>query len=221
MPDFTVITVENQKEGTEVAKDIIYDLCGRDTVLFLSGGKTPKPLYEVLAKEKKLKVGALAMVDERWGLPMHPNSNERMITNTGLFKYARSANIPIYLELKRGLEITEATKQYNEIIEYLFNNFPERIAILGIGSDGHIASIPPILNDLNHLSESFVMEIKDFPGEIKERITLTLNAISKMDLIIILAFGKEKRGGIKIAIKTFFSEKTISIKTILITDQKL
>jgi 6-phosphogluconolactonase/glucosamine-6-phosphate isomerase/deaminase len=35
-------------------------------VLFLSGGSTPKTLYEILAKEQKLKAGAVALIDERF-----------------------------------------------------------------------------------------------------------------------------------------------------------
>lgn len=215
--------VQSKNEGYELAKKLLYKNCDRDTVLFLSGGSTPKPLYEILANEQKLKVGALAMVDDRYGPPMHANSNERMIANTGLFKYARTANIPIYLQLKSGLSLEKTTETYEKIAQNLFKNFPKRIAILGIGADGHIASLPAQVKSQKFKVKSleFVSYLRTFPVEPKiPRISLNLNALQLMNLLIVLAFGEEKKEGIKIALKTFF-KTNLAKKTILITDQKV
>lgn len=215
--------VKSPKEGYGLAKEILYKKSDKNTVLFLSGGSTPKPLYKKLATERKLKVGAVAMVDDRYGLPMHANSNERMIANTGLFKYLRDANIPIYLQLKSGLSLEKTTEKYDSDVRFLLSKFPKRIAVLGIGADGHIASIGPRSNDLNH-DIKLVVGIDDFPAEIRERVTLTLKALLMFDLLIVLAFEKEKREGIKIALKTFFKGQigsALAKKTILITNNPI
>lgn len=223
-----VINVRNLNDGIKTAKDMLYQNCGKDTVLFLSGGKTPKPLYEELAKEQKLKVGAVAMVDDRYS--MHQQySNEFMIRESGLISFLEKENIPFYPILKYGLNRMQTAREYNKDVEFLFGRYKKKIAILGIGSDGHIASLPAgeyqISNKQSLRSgelikyQILVTDIDNFPAEIRERITLTSSAISKMDLIIVLAFGTEKKEGIKIALKTFFSGKEISKKTLLITDQ--
>ena len=212
--------VGNAEEGIDSALDFLYKNCDKDTALFLSGGKTPKPLYETLAKEKKLEIGAVAMVDDRYSLHQQ-YSNEFMIKESGLIKFLESKNIAFYSILKLGLNRVQSAREYESDVRFLFEHFKKKIAILGIGPDGHIASITPTLNDLNHLSDQLVTDVKNFPAEIRERITLTLSAISKMDLILVLAFGTEKKKGIKIALKTFFSGKEMSKKTLLITDQKI
>lgn len=211
--------VKDQGEGSKLAKQILYETCDKNTALFLSGGKTPRPLYKQLAKEKKLKVGAVAMVDDRYSLH-EQYSNEFMIKDSGLIKFLESRNIAFYSILKFGLNRVQTAREYESDVRFLFEQYKKKIAILGIGSDGHIASITSTLNDLNHLSDQLVIDIRNFPAEIRERITLTLSAISKMDLIIVLSFGIEKREGIKTAIKVFFNGE-ISRKTILITDQKI
>ena len=60
-----VITVKDQGQGLNCAREILYEKSDNQTLLLLSGGSTPKDLYETLAKERKLKVKAIGMVDER------------------------------------------------------------------------------------------------------------------------------------------------------------
>lgn len=80
MPHFISLNiVKDSKQGLELAKQKLYEFCDKKTVLFLLGGTTPKPLYEELAREAELSVGAVAMVDERFGNPLHDQSNEKMI----------------------------------------------------------------------------------------------------------------------------------------------
>lgn len=213
------VIVRNSFDGIETAKKILYENCNSQTVLFLSGGNTPAPLYKKLTREQKLKVGAVAMVDDRYSLH-EQYSNEFMIKESGLISFLEKENVPFYPIVRYGLNRVQTAREYKKDVEFLFEHFKKKIAILGIGLDGHIASIAPTLNDLNHLSDQLVTDIRNFPAEIRERITLTLSAISKMDLILVLSFGKEKKEGIKTAIKTFLGPE-MSKKTILITDQKI
>lgn len=223
------IVAGNDLKGLDVAKEKLYEIIDRKTVLFLSGGKTPIPLYKKFAKEKILKPGAAAIVDERWGKPMHEGSNEKMTKDIGFWDYLRSSGIPFYGVLENK-SLAQTRKNYDETVRYLLKWFPKSVAVLGMGSDGHIASLPPNNKKLKEKTERFVEEFDDFPADQKERISLTFNALSQMDLIYLLVFGNDKKKALK-AISTdgpieeiparFLNLPQISDKVVLITDQKI
>lgn len=235
------IKVLDKSKGVEIVKKKIYKFVDQNTVLFLSGGSTPKFLYQTLAKEEKLKVGAVAMVDERYGPSMHEKSNEKMIRDAGLISYFERQKISFYPILKKGKSRRELAKDYDRLIENLLSSFKKSVVILGIGLDGHTAGIPagsqklsPQMRDpaeaRKFKNQKLATSFEDFPGESKERISLTLGALSKMDLLIVLAFGEEKKkalelmfskGSIEEIPARFFKTPEISQKTLLITDQKL
>ena len=47
-----IVVVQNEEKGIEKAKEILEEKVDKKTVLFLSGGSTPKSLYSALAHEK-------------------------------------------------------------------------------------------------------------------------------------------------------------------------
>lgn len=139
------IFVSSREEGVEKAKQILYEKIDRRTVLFLSGGQSPKPLYEVLAKEKKIFPIAAAMIDERYGPVMHEKSNEKMIKSTGLLSYFKKKHIAWHPILQKGLSREETAEQYDETVRKLFFQLPKSVAVMSIGADGHTAGIRPML----------------------------------------------------------------------------
>jgi len=220
-----IIKVKDKSEVVLEAKTLLYKYCNSKTVLFLSGGSTPKELYKILASEKKLKIGLSAIVDERFGPKMHEGSNEKMIKDSGLFKYFKVFNIPIQTILI-GKDIESTAREYEEKIININKTYKQKIAILGIGEDGHTAGISSGFKNSN----KFVVSIDNFPSEYKQRITLTFKALEKLDKLILLVLGKEKlealtkmfkKGSIKDLPARFYMKKEISEKTILITDQDL
>lgn len=226
-----IVRVKNPQEGIDECKLLLYQKASKNSVLFLSGGSTPKPLYEDLVKKQKLNIGAVALVDERFGKKLHENSNEKMIRDTGLVSYTeKHARFYPILENKN---IDETAKDYDETVRFLFNYFRKSIGILGIGIDGHTAGLPSgMTNDQFSISNKteLVTSFDNFPGKHKERISLTFLGLSKLDLIIILVFGKEKKKALREMFKQdsmeeiparFFLRKEIAEKTILITDQEL
>ena len=74
-----IVQVENQLEGDDFVKDFLYQNSDPKTVIFLSGGKTPKTLYDQILLENKLSAGAFAMSDDRYGTPGHENSNANIM----------------------------------------------------------------------------------------------------------------------------------------------
>ena len=228
----SILNVENPQKGISFAHDILGQIVNKETALFLSGGSTPKTLYELLSKEKKLFVGAVGMVDERLGKKMHKNSNERMIKETGLLSYLERKKIPFYPILRSHLKgvASDFVKDYDKKVRYLLGHFSKSIAIMGIGEDGHTAGLPSGIKNSKLKIQNYVVEVNNFPGEFKERITLTFKALSKMDLLIILAFGENKKealkkmfgeGSLEEVPARFYTGAEIAVKTLLITDQKI
>ena len=227
MPTFNkdgikVVQVENPDECEDFAKNFLYENMDAKTVLFLSGGKTPKSLYDQILIENKLKAGAFAMIDERYGDVGHEKSNALMM------KYFS----PLY-PILTGASLEETSAQYDETLRYLFNNFPKSLGILGIGFDGHTAGIPAIPKITEKILDernSLVTFYDASDGFYDQRITMTFAGLSKLDQILIMAFGEDKKealgkmfkdGPITEVPARFYLQPEISKKTILITDQKI
>lgn len=217
-----VVKVSSPGEGENFVKDFLYKNCDEQTVLFLSGGKTPKSLYEHLLAENKLKYGAVGMIDERYGEVGHENGNANIMK--GFKNFYPTLN---------GENLENTALQYDQTVRSLFKRFQKSIGVLGIGSDGHTASLPARSQNSKFKSqndEELVAFVEDFPGESQKRVTMTFNALSKLDKILILVFGEDKKGALKKMFTKgldweiparFFLHSEISQKTILITDQKV
>lgn len=231
--------VQSKEEGVLIAKEIIYQNCGANSALFLSGGQTPNALYEALTKEKVLIAAKVAMVDERI-TPDFSKRNETMIRESGLVSYLQSRRIPfhpIYPDFHSRLVKLPANLRYpnRALLRELYDGMAERlldtykrIAILGLGADGHIASLPAGVKNAKLQSARLVEDYNNFPVEPRERISLTPKALSRMDLLILLAFGKEKKPGldsmfsngkVEDAPGRLLTTGEMAGKTILITDQ--
>lgn len=227
-----IIKVKNPKEGVEVCKNLLYEIVSKTSVLFLSGGSTPKTLYELLAKEKKLNAGAVAMVDERYVVNGQLGTNEAMIRQTGLTQYLEKAKTRFYPILEEKT-IEETTKDYDETVRYLFNYFQKSIGILGVGIDGHTAGLPAGIQNSEFRVQGeteLVTGFDNFPGDFKERITLTFLGLLQLDQIIVLVFGKDKKKALNLMFETgsvseiparILVKKEITEKVTLITDQTI
>ncbi|HLD01613.1 MAG TPA: 6-phosphogluconolactonase [Patescibacteria group bacterium] len=148
-----LVVSASEQQGMDLVKDILYAVADKKTALFLSGGRTPKELYSVLAKEELLDVGCVGMIDERYGEKFHSNSNETMLRDAGLLRYLQMRDIPFYPILQRKIhtdsglsqndKIRENTAlQYDDQLRSLFAVYQKSIGILGIGLDGHTAGLP-------------------------------------------------------------------------------
>lgn len=254
-----VALVGSASEGILFAQKELYEKVTPETLLFLSGGKTPRDLYVQLAMNKKLKPGAIALVDERYGEPFHANSNEKMLKDTGLFDYISTKNIPLFSILQPNRHsgeskttpesrswtsqddtIEKTASEYEKTLEGLLQKFSKRIAIMGIGADGHTAGLPAgIKNSIRQAQDKYELRIKnkglvdyidDFPGEFGKRITLTFRALEQMDLFIVLVFGSAKQSALNAMFTKgseeeiparFFLRPEIAKRTLLITDQNV
>ena len=164
-------------------------------VLMVSGGSSPAPAYKHLSNlALDWENIDVAMVDERWVDATHDKSNEAFIKNTLLQNYGAKAN---FITMKNEAATAQLGSDACEKA-YQSLNRPFDITILGMGPDGHTASLFPHAQGLEHGLESnnLVCAINaiesDVTGKITERMTLTLNAIAQSKVVKLLISGDEK-----------------------------
>jgi 6-phosphogluconolactonase len=163
--------------------------------LGLSGGKTPTPLYRLLGEDKKVNWARtnVYLIDERMVPRNDDKSNSRMIRES-LYAGANEINLAFFHDFMTELPIDETLNQYRE--EFLL--VPEEqldVVILGVGFDGHFASIFPGWLEKSRIfyeegGTAMLSETEAF--DVKERMTLTAEIIKKARKILIVMKGKEK-----------------------------
>ncbi len=163
--------------------------------LLVSGGSTPKPLYQALSQSplswKNIQV---AMVDERWVEVNHPASNEKFIRENLLVDKAYNANFQtMKTQNNYAIEAVDALNQ-----QYQFLNQVADVTIIGMGGDGHTASLFPDADGLESAisNTNFCTAIKAKPSEVTgdycERLSLSLNGLKQTKLLKLLITGKDK-----------------------------
>jgi 6-phosphogluconolactonase/glucosamine-6-phosphate isomerase/deaminase len=221
--NITVIEVEDKKEGSKIAFELLKRIIDKKTLLFLSGGNTPKDLYKLIAQDSSNKIvpGAVATVDERWGYPGHKDSNEKMIEDTGLYKFMEKNNVEIHTILHGILKRPETAKRYDIQLRGLFERFKKSVSIMGIGVDGHTAGLAANINKWQTWKFAIDYINNDSGWFYPERITITPTALNKIKNHIILVFGSKKKLALEVNKYPAKIFKNMSGKVYLITDQKL
>jgi 6-phosphogluconolactonase len=159
----------------------------------LSGGSTPKLLYETLARPplvERMPWNRLELFfgDERSVAPDHPDSNYRMASEALLSKVQVKAH-----RMRAEIGDDEAYESLlAERIETRQGGFPVLdVVLLGIGKDGHTASLFPGTAALGERSRWVVMN--EVPQMSTRRMTLTYPVINNARHIWILATGADKQ----------------------------
>jgi 6-phosphogluconolactonase len=165
----------------------------RKASLALAGGTTPGPLYEALSHMPfNWEKVSVTLTDERWVSPEDPASNEYLVRDLLLKRRAADATfIPFktnHAKASGGAATTE--KRISPIM-------PFDIVLLGMGPDGHIASLIPGAEGFdaaaNPEGTKKVAGIHA-PGAAgaPERMTLTVPGILASKRVILLFMGQDK-----------------------------
>jgi 6-phosphogluconolactonase len=161
----------------------------------LSGGSTPKMLYIGLAKpdyQERLDWANshLFFGDERHVPPDHPDSNFLMVKDTLLDKVSIPAeNIH---RVKAEMEPRMAAFSYEDDLRAFFHEAWPRfdLVLLGMGTDGHTASLFPKTAGLNEEQRWFIAN--QVPSQGGWRLTLTKHAINAARKVVVLVSGTSK-----------------------------
>lgn len=127
--------------------------------------------------------------DERCVPPESPESNYRMAAETLLDRVAMGAVHRIAGE--QGAEAAAAA--YAPLVAAA----PLDLVLLGIGPDGHTASLFPGNPALN--AKGHVTAVHDAPKPPPDRVSLTLRALREARRVVILVAGADKRDAVRLA----------------------
>lgn len=176
--------------------------------LALSGGRTPKLLYKVLAEDYRNRVAwdkvHLFQVDERFVQPDDPSSNTSLIYNylvTPLGLPSEHVHtIPVTGTPQYSARLYEqALREYywEHVVRHSRRKTLFHFTLLGMGRDGHTASLFPTSTALGE-KRRWVINTEAPPGiEPQKRITLTILGLIRSDFIAVLVSGDEKHGVVK------------------------
>ncbi|MBU2886455.1 6-phosphogluconolactonase [Gilvimarinus agarilyticus] len=168
----------------------------RDAASFLvSGGSSPAPIYKRLSEAdlawQKIQV---ALVDERWVDIDHEKSNAAFIQQTLLQNNA--SEVELVGMKNSAVSAADGVAKCEAAYQKLAAPFD--VTILGMGPDGHTASLFPHAKGLAESLEtknlcSAITAIKsEVTGDCTERMTLSLNGIVNSRHLLLLISGEEK-----------------------------
>lgn len=156
----------------------------------VGGGTTPGACFEYLSGyELAWDKTRVALSDERWVPNDHNDSNERLVRNSMLKDAASAGSI---------LSIYAADLSVDERCDALQSQKPEKgfaCAMLGMGTDGHFASLFPDADcleaGLDLDNARFYMPVRTAASP-HPRISMTLASLLASDEILLFFFGEEK-----------------------------
>ena len=182
--------------------------------LGLSGGSTPKFFYEIFAeKYKNYSNIYLWTVDER-----HVDIDDEKSNQTMINSIFSNSNLNI-IEYSYEEDPSHSAKNYTTKVFSKFDKF--NAAILGVGEDGHIASLFPDTTALNADEKGFVHNEVNILT--RWRVTSTFELLKNVEHVYLLVTGNNK----KEIVEKIGKENDLPVnelirlrkKTVLLTDQ--
>ncbi len=188
----------NQAVAERCASQLTSSIEKRGAASFVvPGGTTPTPLFNLLSEIPLAwnKVTVLPS-DERWIDVDKAQSNQLLIKKQLLKNKAASAQ---FIALKNSAKTAVAGEKITEAKLSELNS-PHSVVVLGMGNDGHFASLFPDCPqlqaglDIDQNNKCKAIDATGCPvaGDFPERISLTLTELLNSAVIIVLITGQQK-----------------------------
>lgn len=160
----------------------------------LSGGSTPKAIFSHLtssAYKDRIEWSKLHLFwsDERAAYPSDPQSNYHMAMEAGLKNMPIPENQIHRMQAEKNIE--ENAAAYEELIHIVLKGKPFDLVMLGMGEDGHTASLFPYTEGLKSLNKQVIANF--IPDKKVWRMSLTFTCINQAHHTAIYVLGKEKK----------------------------
>lgn len=193
-----MMSITEYKSKEEAAYAMSVDICkflksillnGEIPKMALSGGKSPIPFFQALSNEDlEWDKVHLYLVDERIVDTNSEYSNSKLIRTHLLQNNAKSAKFyPFFEELPEYLDSEVFLRDIN-------NNFVQpNIVVLGMGLDGHTASIFPDSKEMFFQENIIFTKPQDEINVNLPRLSMSLNALLRSQFYFLLISGKEKK----------------------------
>lgn len=171
---------------------------GRFTVA-LAGGSTPKRLYAALAAAEGIPWPQTLLIwgDERYVPPDHPDSNYRMVREALLERLPMPVGQVLPMPTQAGDPAQDANQYEAQLRQVLAGEWPQLdLVLLGVGEDGHTASLFPGTAALQVQDRWVTVGQKE--GE--PRLTLTYPVLNQAVQVMFLVTGANKASILKEAL---------------------
>jgi 6-phosphogluconolactonase len=204
MADNLVQILKDRDAVARAAADLFVNLAPqpqgdkRPFLVALPGGTTPQSLYALLASAEYRNRVAWDQVsfffgDERAVSPDHPDSNYRT-AHEALFRPLNISEKRIYRMKGELPDLEAAAADYERVLQSAFVG--ERVPrfdliFLGMGPDGHMASLFPGHPALAE-RKRWVAPVIDAPKPPPRRLTLTVPVLNAAKLVLFMATGADK-----------------------------
>lgn len=191
--EFPTAEAQAQNLALKVGEDLVSLLKQKDLVtVCVPGGTTPALFLGFLSKISlnwsRVKV---VLNDERWVPLNDPLSNEAMVRKVLLRNQAFDAQIVSLFD--DGSPVDQAVVKFNQRISTVL---PLDICVLGMGDDGHTASLFPAMLDLQealNVNEAAALIIAQVPNKTEQRVSFNLSAILSAEKHYVLIKGQTKK----------------------------
>ena len=189
---------ESKKQTAKSFSEYLAKLIAKNNILHiaLSGGSTPKEVFKELAENFKNKID-WSKVQFYWGdercVPSDDEESNYRMANEYLFSKIELPLGNIH-RIKGENEPVEEAKSYADLLEKSLPKVGKQpqfdLVILGLGDDGHTASIFP--NQIHLWNSEAYCEVAEHPLTGQKRVTLTGGIINNAKEVAFLVTGANK-----------------------------
>jgi 6-phosphogluconolactonase len=187
LSDVELVVADDPEKAAATAAALLAELAVAGGSVVLAGGSTPRRVYELAAASETDWGGVEAWFGDDRCVPADDPRSNRLLVHEALLE--RLVVGPLVHPISTELPAAEAAAAYDAALR----DVPLDLVLLGLGTDGHTASLfpnAPTLAVRDRLAVAAQPGLEPFV----ERVTLTVPALEAGSHVVFLAVGQEKAG---------------------------